>query len=864
MFHYLFTHDTRCSELVKYLENAAAKIATNTIPSASVAKSENNNILTLQFYFNIYEGSNCLRLICLGDSKKVIVNFVKKFQFPNPRTTKSLSDALEDKIRVAPLRVTLQLLYALKQIDSNEAYLKESEILDFIFYNEAVAKSECPKIFEIASDLIKFRREKILPSTIEKDEGKRIWQHEPRQIREMINIFALTGFVRRNERGDLVIADDVLSDTDKADIYDILNEDAIWLPLEGAEPEEISTSYCNYMDCKIDNKENESLLSIALHIFAKQRDKIPCEWWNNYDDHVKQTRALYSSIDEKIIVSQSFDYENFVHFIFSSRARQTFSRFDNSQKKLIGKFLREERSCPHAISWYINPENKIPIEGIGPGIMLNFMMKIRPEEFASYSGMVDFSMHFLGLLQEDSFGDLNVENYETCKALQQKILQKMHAFGIGKAADDPSAADYLTVNEFLWFVKENYKNILFEEIKMKLTEPKPKNKKQGTKKFKNIVSNNDGDMINRLLAALLTKPFVILTGASGTGKSRMVRKLAYMTCINTQLQPNEETKKRIENFCMVQVKPNWHDSTELLGYRSALTNQYISTDFVRFILKAHAFPETPFFVCLDEMNLAPVEHYFAEFLSASESARMEGDEYITDPIINPDVFEKNVYNLDPDVYLIPQQRKELIENIGLFIPHNLFVVGTVNMDDTTASFSRKVLDRAMTLEMDNVNFDELKEPSTLKLFDNEEEGIKGLLLDENSVKHFIDRCEFTPLIFDDNLKNKLNSLKEKLHQTPLEIAFRFARETTQYREALIILFENSKSKDECTDLALDHMILMKVLPRLEGNREERVGLLNKLREFLNGELSGQKLSLDALDRMEKAAEMNGGYLSFYP
>lgn len=864
MFHYLFTNDNRCSDLINRLENAATKIATNTVPSASINKSENNNISTLRFYFNLYENSNCTKLICTGNTKKVIINFVKKFQFPNPRTRESLSDTSEDNIRLAPLRIVFQLLYALKLIDNNQAYLEESEILDFVFYNEAVAKNTNPNVFNLASDLIKFRKEKIKPSSVEKDTQKRIWQHETRQIGELINILEWTGLVSRGNRGALVISESNFSDKDKVDIYDILNERNIWLPPEGADFREIEASYRNYMDCPINEQKDENLLLNALRLFAKQRDKIPCEWWNSFDEHVKQTRSLYATIDENIIVSKEFDYENFVRFIFSSRARQTFSKFDDSKKKVIGKFLSEERTRPHAVSWYINPENKIPIDGVGSGIMLNFMMKIRPEEFASFSKMVDFSMHFLGLLHEDSFGDLNVENYEACKALQQKIMQTMHKLGIGKAADDSSTADYLTVNEFLWFVKENHKNILYEVIKMKLTEPKPKDKKPGTKSFKNVVSDNPDDMMNRLIAALLTKPFAILTGASGTGKSRMVRKLAYMTCINKQLQPNDETQKRIENFCMVQVKPNWHDSTELLGYRSALTNSYISTDFVRFVLKAHAFPETPFFVCLDEMNLAPVEHYFAEFLSASESARKEGNEYITDPIINPDVFEKNVNNLDPDVYSIPEQSKELIENIGLFIPHNLFIIGTVNMDDTTASFSRKVLDRAMTVEMDNVNFDELKKPSTLRLFDNEDEGVKGLLLDENNIKYFIERCEFSPQIFDDDIKNKLNSLKEKLHQTPLEIAFRFARETTQYREALFTLFGDEKSKQECTSLALDHMILMKILPRLEGNKEERADLLRKLREFLNNELSGQKLSLEALDRMENAAEMNGGYLSFYP
>lgn len=114
------------------------------------------------------------------------------------------------------------------------------------------------------------------------------------------------------------------------------------------------------------------------------------------------------------------------------------------------------------------------------------------------------------------------------------------------------------------------------------------------------------------LTAIRTKPFILLAGISGTGKSRIVRELAFMSC--PKLGKLHEDPTTPGNFCMIEVKPNWHDSSELLGYTSGIKNKYVITPFVKFLVKAMRYPEVPFFVCLDEMNLAPVEQYFAEYL----------------------------------------------------------------------------------------------------------------------------------------------------------------------------------------------------------------------------------------------------------
>ena len=226
------------------------------------------------------------------------------------------------------------------------------------------------------------------------------------------------------------------------------------------------------------------------------------------------------------------------------------------------------------------------------------------------------------------------------------------------------------------------------------------------------------------LSALKTKPFMLLAGISGTGKSRIVREFAFKSCPD-YLRDKDGTTPG--NYCMIEVKPNWHDSTELLGYWSNINKRYMFTKFIKFLVKAKMFPEVPFFVCLDEMNLAPVEQYFAEFLSVLETRRLikngEGeDEVVSGVLVDKEYFAKlgtlsstsgtlGTLKTDRDIYfkLFDIQDKVEMEKVendsdsllteGLTLPENVFIVGTVNMDDTTHQFSRKVIDRAMTIEM---------------------------------------------------------------------------------------------------------------------------------------------------------------------
>lgn len=335
---------------------------------------------------------------------------------------------------------------------------------------------------------------------------------------------------------------------------------------------------------------------------------------------------------------------------------------------------------------------------------------------------------------------------------------------------------------------------------------------------KSMVSTSTTDNTSYLpyLTALRTKPFMLLAGISGTGKSRIVRKLAQAT--NTKEYANEEDRwkdNRPDNFQLIQVKPNWHNSMDVVGFLSNIPEpHYVFTDFVRFIVKAWQHPETPYFLCLDEMNLAPVEEYFAEFLSAIESRAWDEDgNYTTDPIISPfkdygmKVCEAMLKELLGEAHHTEANPLAIqFENKGLTLPPNLMVMGTVNMDETTFSFSRKVLDRAMSVEMNEVNYDDFKEGKT---------ELMPLLTDYNDL--LVNRPQKAQEVQEEIDSQKvidyLKAVNELLDGTPFKLGYRAANEAILYVAASQEFAKEAFS----IETAMDEFTLMKILSRIEGD-----------------------------------------------
>ena len=384
-----------------------------------------------------------------------------------------------------------------------------------------------------------------------------------------------------------------------------------------------------------------------------------------------------------------------------------------------------------------------------------------------------------------------------------------------------------------------------------------------------IIAKKDKQEINvkyrPYLTAIKSKPFLLLAGISGTGKSRIVRELA-RACWETGSEEYKAQKPK--NFEMVQVKPNWHDSGELIGYVSRVSGkaEFVAGDFLKFVAKAWEDLETPYFLCLDEMNLAPVEQYFAEYLSVVESRKRNDDGMVvTDPILKK-ANEEWYFNLTASLTSDEEIRKQFNDE-GISLPQNLIVVGTVNMDETTFSFSRKVLDRAMTIEMNEVD-------------------LYGGLIDRHERIGKIGNNELVGTavegvdVYSDNKDvcdiaiGYLTKLNEILEGTPFKVAYRTRNEFLLY-VVNNLPYSMDKEGNELPQgyviaRALDEITSMKILSRIEGDDTKvKESLLDNLMNAIKvglSKIAGEENPVESVS-IAKLKEMkdrlNSGYTSFW-
>ncbi|WP_226888187.1 McrB family protein [Pectobacterium aquaticum] len=349
----------------------------------------------------------------------------------------------------------------------------------------------------------------------------------------------------------------------------------------------------------------------------------------------------------------------------------------------------------------------------------------------------------------------------------------------------------------------------------------------------------------------LPKPFLLLAGISGTGKSRFVREQA------------EATGSRQETYCLVSVRPDWHEPSDLLGYTTRLNNnaEYVITDVLQFIVKAwKTIAETgvqiagnktsgnrndlqaipPYWLCLDEMNLAPVEQYFADYLSILETREWEWEDdeftYQCDPLLKASVIQS----------LSDDKRNELCERLeldptsalwlefskhGIGIPFNLLVAGTVNMDETTHGFSRKVIDRALSFDFGDFfpnDFNEYFSPT-----------VASKKLTYPIYSSAVKNKERLPVIDADGKASIqfLHALNTVLDNTPFKLAYR------ALNELLLSVISLQPENDEALQAVWDDFLMCKLLPRIEGDSDKLAqhdideSLLIKLSGILKENLS---------------------------
>lgn len=303
------------------------------------------------------------------------------------------------------------------------------------------------------------------------------------------------------------------------------------------------------------------------------------------------------------------------------------------------------------------------------------------------------------------------------------------------------------------------------------------------------------DVIN-LFLSLKTKPFVILSGISGTGKTKMVQLFA------ESVGANEDNGR----FTLIPVRPDWHDSSDLLGYTD-IKGDFKEGPLLKVIQRAAEQPDKPHFVLLDEMNLARVEHYFSDILSVMETRKWEDGKIVTSYLFP----EGNEAGADSN--------RQPWKNVRM--TENLYIIGTVNMDETTHPFSKKVLDRANTIEFNEVdlkNLDFLKRTEEVQPVDVDNKLFASKYLNLKDAYE-----EHEDLIV--KASEMLVQINKILQEMYAHVGYRVRDEICYYLayNAEGGLLEENKAVDFC--------ILQKILPRLSGSDQRIVNVLRELYKF---------------------------------
>ena len=333
-------------------------------------------------------------------------------------------------------------------------------------------------------------------------------------------------------------------------------------------------------------------------------------------------------------------------------------------------------------------------------------------------------------------------------------------------------------------------------------------------------------LIKRLAYSLMAKPFVILSGLAGSGKTQLA--LAFAKCLSENIE---------EQVCTVSIGADWTNRESLLGYPNALNkDEYVKPEsgVLDLLIKANREENTnkPFFLILDEMNLSVVERYFADFLSAMESG------------------EK--------IKLWDNEKGNAPKEIEL--PKNVFIIGTINVDETTYMFSPKVLDRANVIEF-KIAADEMEDYLGKKVKTNLESAYSACA---NMAVDFVTKAK-SQVEKDEKNKDVLLSFFKELKEVNAEFGYRTVNEISRY-----LYFNDDDENGIKGDEAIDTAIVQKLLPKLHGSRKKLEPVLKQLwklcftgadRDLViakeHVEKARFKESADKIRRMYESAYANG-------
>ncbi|MFC4657020.1 McrB family protein [Rheinheimera marina] len=402
-------------------------------------------------------------------------------------------------------------------------------------------------------------------------------------------------------------------------------------------------------------------------------------------------------------------------------------------------------------------------------------------------------------------------------------------------------------------------------------------------------------IIENFLTLIRTNDLIILAGDSGSGKTSLVQSFAQAVSGVSKIIP---------------VKPNWTSSEDLLGYYNPLEKKYLATPFLEAILEASKNPETPYFICLDEMNLARVEYYFADFLSKLEERKQQPQIqlYSDDEaahvlselrgVVSIISSAKEKYNKNGIIDFVALMQDEQVSSemrrafgfsdkdslikyhgdvrrmlsgvIGIpstiTIPNNVRIIGAINIDETTHYLSPKIMDRAHIMkfksplltdwayiekEIESYGFEDITKPVTLKV-------------DELGVRE--PYPNFDPA--DDFCSLFINFNREHFHPLGIEFGMRTIRQGLNYSR---LFSDVNKSKE----LALNNFLIHKVLPKFTFDGSKPIGNTNKITHIervllpeiennLSGlVVSGEFSAIEALKELTEAAKANDDVVNYW-
>lgn len=360
-----------------------------------------------------------------------------------------------------------------------------------------------------------------------------------------------------------------------------------------------------------------------------------------------------------------------------------------------------------------------------------------------------------------SYKVLDISDVKTFDIVEQEIKKApaFHKINQDHGHGDLSAA--------LRIYRKFLETLNFQDVQEEGEIEVPVSTKEAITKIKDYItvrgfSYPDG-LIENFFLSLKSKPFVILAGTSGTGKTRLVKLFAEAIGADYKL---------------VSVRPDWSDGSDLFGHTD-LNGKFIEGPVCSAFDAAIGSPKKPVLLCLDEMNLARVEYYLSDFLSVIESREKSGDAIVTEAIAQ---YKKG-------------------------IPDNLYIIGTVNMDETTFPFSQKVLDRANTIEFSYVNL--------IPAFDKAGSGTQAL-----SLPNIFLRTEYLVLTIDcvaeavyvEEICNELDQINKILLKANAHVGYRV-------RDEIVFYMLNNKKYGNLLshEQALDNEIMQKILPRIQGS-----------------------------------------------